>query len=172
MQQQQPELTTRSNVVSQDLNDLTLDTEWENDNVHLDDALLLAAFAQLSQDVQMLQARIVGSRRSREFTPGSAVQNRTKFLCVEHTPPEILNFSDETASLLNAAADGSHSSSSVEYEDWDVDRDIQARHVSARQRFWQFASEEAKQRMVRELYAQPAGTPATIQARENGWIPM
>ena len=162
-------------MVSQDLNDLPLAAEWENDNVHLDDASLLAAFAQLSQDVQMLQARMVGSRRSREFTPGSAVQNRTKFLCVEHTPPQRLNFSDETAEtavVSNDTADGSHSSSNVDYENWDADRYVQARHFSARQRFWQTASETAKQRMVRELYAQPAGTPATIQARENGWIPM
>ena len=191
-------------TVSQDLCAMPLEDNWEENNVHLD-AALLDSLSRLSQDVEMLRARVVGQRRSREFTPGSTGATRTKFVCVEDSPPPApLNFNAEASSSSSSSASSSSSSSSAsssvsasssasgssslssplstsntesetpsaEYETWDLDRYIKARHLSARQRFWQMASEAAKGRMVQALYGQPSGTPATIQARENGWIPL
>ena len=138
---------------------LSTQHNWEDDNTHLDDAAILCSIAKISRDVEMLQASVLGNRRSREFTPGSADRNRPdKFIRIEETPARPLDFS-QSMDL------------SAEYENWDVERYIQARHFSARHRFWQLASNPAKEKMVRALYDQPAGTHATIQARENGWIP-
>ena len=154
-------------VVSQDLQELPPDSEWEQCNTHLDDAALLLSISRISQDVEMIKARLVGHRRSRELTPSSAQHDRAKFVCVEHSPsPQQLDFRTE------ATAASSSSSVQTEYESWDLERYVQARQLCARQRFWQCASEAAKGRMVQALYGQPAGTPATIQARENGWIPV
>ena len=148
------------------------DSEWDNNNVHMDDAALLASLSRLSQDVAMLQARLVGQRRSREFTPSSAEPERNKFLCVENSPPPqpLVFLTDISETPLSGSAP--IALPSAEYEDWDLDRYVQARQFPARQRFWQQASESTKQRMVLALYGQPSGTPATVQARENGWIPL
>ena len=158
-------------AISQDMQNLPPDVEWHNDNVHLDDAILLASLARLSQDVEMMQTRLTGYRRSREFTPSSAQPNRNKFVCVEPSPPRPLDFTADATEALSSSSTV-HVTPPAEYETWDLDRYIQARHFSARHRFWQVASEAAKQRMVLALYGQPSGTPATIQARENGWIPI
>ena len=164
---------------SQDLNELSTQHNWEDDNTHLDDAAILCSIAKISRDVEMLQASVLGNRRSREFTPGSADRNRPdKFIRIEDTPARLLDFSGAPGNAAKSSStdsSGSNSSQSMElsaeYENWDVERYIQARHFSARHRFWQLASNPAKEKMVRALYDQPAGTHATIQARENGWIP-
>ena len=77
-----------------------------------------------------------------------------------------------SSSGSSSASDSESSPAASEYDRWDAERYVQARHFSARLRFWQLASDAAKQRMVRALYDLPAGAPATIQARENGWIPL
>ena len=167
-------------VVSQDLNDLPSQNQWEDDNTHMDDVALLCSIAKLSRDVEMLQASLVGNRRGREFTPGSAERERPdKFIRIEETPARPLVFSPTAAAASSSSTSSSNEIASQpprdpneEYDNWDVERYVQARHFSARQRFWQQASVAAKEKMVRELYNQPAGTPATIQARENGWIPV
>ena len=167
-------------VISQDLNDLPSQNQWEDDNTHMDDVALLCSIAKLSRDVEMLQASLVGNRRGREFTPGSAERERPdKFIRIEETPARPLVFSPTAAAASSSSTSSSNEIASQpprdpneEYDNWDVERYVQARHFSARQRFWQQASVAAKEKMVRELYNQPAGTPATIQARENGWIPV
>ena len=168
---------------SQDLIDLSSQQQWEDDNTHMDEAAILCSIAKISRDVEMLQACVLGNRRSRDFTPGSADRGRPdKFIRIDETPSRPLDFSCVVAAASNSSeaisssssADSVHPSSatSVEYEDWDLERYIQARQFSARQRFWLHASDTVKEKIVRALYDQPAGTPATIQARENGWIPV
>ena len=161
---------------SQDMMTLPSPSEWDKDNTHLDDVALLTSIQRLSQDVEMIRARLLGDRRSRQFTPESA--NRSKFIRV-NTPPPQPDFSSAAADSSSGSSNGSASSSSgistespgAEYDSWDVERYVQARQFTARQRFWHFASTAAKEQMVRALYDQPAGSHATIQARENGWIP-
>ena len=227
--QHMPVTVAEETVISQDLAHLDADNHWEDDNTHLDDEALLMSLSRVQRDVEMIQAKLLGNRRSRQFTPGSASPNRSKFLCVDQSPPHMLDFSavatgtssnnpiipdsakaSSSSSAPSAAAppptamqsavaasavppdappaagvaeppaDASLRSTSAsqlpmptdEYDSWNAERYIQARQFSARERFWQTASLETKARMVRELYAQEAGTPATIQARENGWIPM
>ena len=173
-----------SQMVSQDLNALPPQQLWEDDNTYMDDAALLCSIARISRDVEMLQASLIGNRRRRDFTPGSADRDRPdKFIRVDETPSRCLNFLPAIANSSSSSAGSSSASSAssdagsplsaanADYENWDVERYVQARHLSARQRFWQQASDAAKTKMVRGLYDQPAGTPATIQARENGWIP-
>ena len=218
-------------AVSQDLATSVSDKEWDDNNTHLDDEALLLSLSRMHRDVEMLQAKLLGNRRSRQFTPGSTSPNRSKFICIDHSPPHVLDFSagatgssssngdsspsaalasvsantpppcqsvpppavaevvsaaSVPASQMGAAVESSEPgampsastpasqlpASAIDYDTWNVDRYIQSRHFSARQRFWLAASGAAKERMVRELYEQEAGTPATIQARENGWIPL
>ena len=177
-------------VVSQDLNALCSPHMEDSD---ARDAAILCSMAKLSRDVEMLQASLLGNRRGREFTPGSADRGRPdKFIRVEETPTRLLDFStaasaavtsssalqsESTSSAVSASAPASSSSPvsqslGSEYEGWDIERYVQARQFTARFRFWQHASAAAKEKMVRALYDQPSGSPATIQARENGWIPL
>ena len=115
-----------------------------------------------------MKARLVGYRRGRDFTPNSTEPNRNKFVCVEDSPaPQPLNFCIEGASSSTTTE-----TTLSDHDTWTLERYVQARQFSARQRFWQAASEAAKQRMVLALYAQPSGSAVTVQARENGWIPL
>ena len=69
--------------------------------------------------------------------------------------------------------DGSEvSEASPEYELWDLARYKRAKTVRARGHFWEKASVEVKRRMIDALLAEPAMSPATVQARQKGWIPF
>ena len=61
---------------------------------------------------------------------------------------------------------------SSQYELWDVARYKRAKTLRARGHFWENASAEAKQRMIDALLAEPTMAPATVQARQKGWIPF
>ena len=70
---------------------------WEDDNTYMDDAALLCSIARISRDVEMLQASLIGNRRRRDFTPGSADRDRPdKFIRVDETPARCLKFSSQT----------------------------------------------------------------------------
>ena len=86
-------------LASQDVRELPPAEEWENDNDHLDTPAILTSISRLCRDVEMLQARLVGGRRNREFTPGSE-NHRSKFVCVDHTPPHQLDFSGVSNSSI------------------------------------------------------------------------
>ena len=162
---------------------------WDANNVRLDDAL--TALSQLSQqvtrltgDLEMMKARTIGDRRSRPFTPGSS--DRSAKIAREASNAEggqALQFADgSTQQILEGMSgdstgsgegDGSEvSEASPEYELWDLARYKRAKTVRARGHFWEKASVEVKRRMIDALLAEPAMSPATVQARQKGWIPF
>ena len=163
--------------------------EWSDNNVIMDISKLAKEVTRMVGDLEMLKARIVGSRRSRPFTPGST--DRPKKVARDSGNPasgHALDFSESTQEILEKIQEGavhgsesqdmrdletqSDQESSQKYEDWSILRYKRAKTENARGLFWATASEEAKERMIQALLAEPPGSSCTVQARQKLWIPF
>ena len=174
-----------------DVSNLDFDTQesWDANNVRLDTAI--AALSQLSQqvtrlagDLEMIKASTIGDRRSRPFTPGSTERPAKIARDARSTEGgQALQFAGTSTQQMLEGLTGESSSSgdgdesdvqeaSGNYEQWDLARYKRAKTERARGRFWVNASEEAKQRLIEALLAEPALSPVTVQARQKGWIPF
>ena len=166
------------------------DEEWSDDNVILDNISKLAKqVTQVVGDLEMIKAKMLGSRRSRPFTPGSSARpTKVAREAAVQGNGQVLNFQEgSTQELLAGLSRGANAKESQDlrdldsqseqdgdpkYDEWDLQRYKRAKTVNARGLFWEKASKETKERMVQELLDDEPMAAATVQARQMKWIPF
>ena len=146
--------------------------EWSVDNTALDRLPCrrgwTTAHSRVAGDLEM-PLRVSGRRR--RATPESSPQP-TKQLCREsrRVPGQLRPFPRVASSPSGGAEGAAAHSGTVDYEAWDVQRYKKAGTLEARGRFWQMASEAARERLTAELLKLPADTAALVQAKTKKWI--
>ena len=128
-----------------------------------------------SGDLAMPQARMLGIRRHRPFTPSSVRPAKVAEKKTCDDTARALYYQDQPSQdMLVEMAQGCASqeiaSAAADYDMWDLVRYKGAKTMQARGQFWLLASEESRSKIAAELLKDPPSTPAMVQAKQMNWI--